>query len=481
MSAYPTLLDGMIGSSQTTASPRLALDLLVAPRVPSDGVRARLAPMGLRRIEAALVASGFSPDDVAVVAPHRLSKAVGHDTRIIALSSGDPLGRGMNTNTMTAIAGGRSWTEVLFKRLLAKAVRLKRDHPALRIVVGGPGAWQLAQHDDARRSLGIDVVLTGYSETTAPALFRQAIAGENVEGVIPCDWPGLAGVPNILRPSVMGIVETSRGCGLGCDFCTLAKVPMVHFPADFIVRDVEVNLASGARNIGLISEDLFRYGGTASAPRPQELLALLRRLRKIDGLGMLQLDHANVSSVAACSDAELADIHLLLSGSRPRPVWLNLGVETASGRLLSSLPARAKMRPFDAAGWAEGCREQVRRLARAGILPMVSLVIGLEGETPEDIEITRRWVESLSGERVLVFPLLMAPTDSSRAPFGRRDLRPDHWALIKSCYRFNFKWLPGLFWSEQTAAGVGISRRVALAATARANVPWWKMLLALRS
>ena len=484
MAAYPTLLDGMLGASQTTAVPRVVLDALLAPRVPSDpdaSGRAGLAPLGLRRVEAALVAGGFDPAEVAVVTAETLPRAVGPGTRVVALSSGDPLGLGMNSNTMTAIAGGRSCTEALFRRLLADARALRRRFPRLRIVVGGPGAWQLTTHDDARRRLGIDLVLTGYCEGQVADVFRRLVAGEDVSGLVACAWTGIEHVRPIRGATVMGIVETSRGCGLACDFCTLARVPMVHFPAEFIARDVTTNVAAGVRNVGLISEDFFRYGGPAAKVNPSASIALLKRLREIPGLAMLQLDHANVSSVAGFSDAELVEIHSLLCGGYPRPVWVNLGVETASGRLLDSLSARAKMRPFDAASWADACREQVLRLIKAGFLPMVSLVVGLDGETDEDVAGTRRWVESLSGERVLVFPLLLAPTEPGRRPVAARDLTAEHWRLIDACYRFNFKWVPHLLWSEETVARVPLAKRLALAALARGNALWWKLLLAWRS
>jgi len=279
----------------------------------------------------------------------------------------------------------------------------------------------------------------------------------------------------------MGIVETSRGCGLGCDFCTLAHVPMAHFPPEFIQRDVETNVASGIRDVSLISEDLFRYGGAAARPNPDALIGLLRLLREDASLGMIQTDHANVMSVAGFSDAQLAEVHSLMCGPRPRPVWVNLGVETASARLLETLSARAKARPCEPAAWADTCREQVMRLARAGFMPMVSLVIGLDGETPEDVEITRRWVESLGDARVLVFPMILAPTDAEPSPAARARLRPEHGALFRTSYRLNFRWMPKLLWSEETAAGVSLCRRLAVEALAQGNVLLWKALLRLRA
>jgi radical SAM superfamily enzyme len=141
---------------------------------------------------------------------------------------------------------------------------------------------------------------------------------------------------------------------------------------------------------------------------------------------MMQIDHANITSVARFSDDQLSEVHGLLAGGDPRRhVWVNLGVETASGRLLETASARAKMRPFPADEWPEVSREQVRRLARAGFIPMVSLLVGLPGETAHDVEETTDWVRGLRGERVVVFPLFLASVDERTRSFLLRAFKDD--------------------------------------------------------
>jgi len=482
MANYPTLLEGMAGAAQATATPLPVMDGLLARRVPTVGVRAAQAPLGLRRIEAALLEAGFDPDDIAVVPPEKLPRAVGPDTRIVAVSSGDPVGLGMYTSTMTAIDGGRAYTVVLFKRLVAEVRRLRRMFPKLKLVVGGPGAWQLVQHDDVRRRLGINHVVNGYAEGDAGKIFRRLTSGEALPEVVDCTWRGDGAIPPVRGATMMGIVEISRGCGLGCGFCTIARVPMVHLPLETILADAQTNVAAGVRDISLISEDVFRYGGEGGGPNPSALLGLLRRLRTMPGLRMMQLDHANVSSVAALSDAELAEMHELLTGGAARHVWVNLGVETASGGLLVTGGGAAKMRPFAADDWAEACREQVRRLVRAGFTPMISLIVGLPGETPGDIEGTRRWVQGLRGERVVVLPVLLAPLEpEAHRPLKVGEVHPEHWRLFEESCRFNVRRLPRLFWDDAKHAGVPAGRRALIALLAAMNVMWWKVLFAYRS
>ena len=69
---------------------------------------------------------------------------------------------------------------------------------------------------------------------------------ETVPEVVPGGWHPAVPIPPIRGASTMGVVEISRGCGLGCSFCTIARVPMVHLPPETMLADVRTNVAAGA-------------------------------------------------------------------------------------------------------------------------------------------------------------------------------------------------------------------------------------------
>lgn len=475
--AYRLLFDGMLAASQTTTTPPALLGPLLMPQKHGSAVRAALAPLGLRRIEAALLAGGFAPEEVAVVAEDQLESAIGAATRVIGISSGEPAGGGMNSSTMTAIVGGRIWPQAMFDRLLRKVRRLNRDGRA-KIVLGGPGAWQIAGNPEVRRKLGIDHVVAGYAEKEAAATFRSLLRQENVPEVVAGGWQPGVSIPPIRGACTMGVVEASRGCGLGCSFCTIARVPMVHLPPETILADVEMNLSAGLSNIALLSEDFFRYGADGMKTNPDALLALVDRVRRIPQVRMIQIDHANVTSMAQYDDRQLEVLHDLLAGpDHRRYVWVNVGVETASGELLRRVGGAGKMGRDNSATWGDFCARQMRRLCRARFFPFVSLVIGLPGETDEYLRETLAWVDALGDERLAVFPVLYAPVDGSR-PLDPRALRPLHWQLIKACYRLNFRWVPWLYRDNQVAAGVSFFRQAALQMMGYGQIVQWKLLFA---
>jgi radical SAM superfamily enzyme YgiQ (UPF0313 family) len=482
MADYRLLFDGMLAASQTTTAPPWLIGWLIMPWARPQGTRAAVAPLGLRRIEASLLAGGFSDDQVQVVDERSLPQAIGPSTRIIGISAGEPAGLGMNSSTMTAVAGGRIYPEAMFRRLLQKVRRqLASQNVRAKIVLGGPGAWQLADHPAKRKELGIDHVIAGYAEENVAEVFRALLRGDSLPEVIAGQWTALSTIPAIRHASTMGVVEISRGCGLNCSYCTIARVPMVHLPPQTIVSDVQTNVAAGLSSIAVLSEDFFRYGADGLRVNPQALISLLREIRRVPGLRLIQIDHANVISIARFSDAELKQVHELLVGDTGcRHLWVNVGVETASGQLLKDMGAAGKMNRCPPEQWGDLCAQQLRRLCQAGFLPMASVLIGTSQETDDHLRETLAWVESLSDLPITVFPVLHAPINHA-APPDPRSLRPMHWKLIKACYRLNFRWIPRMYWDNQAAAGVGLLKRATLQVLGLGQIVQWKSLFAWHS
>ncbi len=474
MADHRTLFGGMIAASQTTTTPWPVMNRFLAPRSPVP-----VAPMGLRRIEAALLSDGFNEDQVAVTPPETLDEVIGAETRVIGVSAGEACGLGMNSTTMTAIAGGEIYPRRLVVTLMENIRRLRRRAPEARVVVGGPGAWQLVADEILRRELGVDHVVNGEAEGNVADLFGSIMAGEELPAVLEGETALPESIPPIRGASTMGIVELSRGCGLGCRYCVMGREPMRHLPEETIIADVRTNVAKGLPGIAAISEDMLRYGGSGGRPAPERLLELLRRMRAMDGVGLIQTDHANIISVVAYSDEQLRELRDLMVGETGSELpWMNLGVESASGELLAR-SGSAKLGGVPADEWGDFAATQLRRLIRAGFMPMASLILRLPGETPEHVQRTLRWVEGMADEPLTIFPVLYAPIDGSDPPTGA-DLTRDHWRLIQRCYDVNFREIPRMFWDGQAATGVPLSRRIALQALGYGQVALWKSLFAWR-
>ncbi|MEN6549381.1 MAG: hypothetical protein ABFE07_25325, partial [Armatimonadia bacterium] len=414
MAQYTVLLDGMLAASQTTSSPAPIIERLLLPRARHFNGQAPVAPLGLRRVESALLEGGIAPEQLVTVDDAHLADAIGPETRVVAVSSGEPVGLGMSSSTMTGVAGGEIYPQAMFRKLLQQVRRLVSERaPQAKVLLGGPGAWQLANDPAKRRELGVDHVVLGYAEGNVAQIVHDLAEGRELPAVIDGQPVTANRIPLLRGASTMGVVEISRGCGLGCEFCTIGNVPMQHLPADRILSDIQTNLCAGQTSIAILSEDLLRYGGQGLNCRPAELIALLSRIAALPRLRLVQADHVNVISIAAYSDDELAEVRRLLAGGTAHaPLsypWFNIGIETASGQLLQANGGRPKMGRTAPEDWGGFCREQLERLMRLGFVPMASLVVGLPGETPQDIQQTLDWVRALQRRPVTIFPVIYAP------------------------------------------------------------------------
>jgi radical SAM superfamily enzyme YgiQ (UPF0313 family) len=457
---YTTLLDGMMAAAQTTSVPEPVMRRVLSPRVGADGARARKAPLGLRLVEAELLRAGRSPSDVAVVAPEDLGRAIGPDTRAVLVSSGDPLGRGMNDSTMSGLGGGVPYNRVWFERVMRSIARARERAPKARLIVGGPGAWQFEHDEAARRRFDIDVVFCGYAEGAL-----ETVLGDDPPRLVHAPYRPDEPVAPPAGPTGMGMVEISRGCGLGCPYCTMSARRMVHFAPERVAADVGTNVAGGVPNVALASEDFLRYGAAGRGPAPDRVIELLEAVRRTPGVRLIQVDHVNVSSVAAFPEPLLREVFRMMTrGTGQRWVWVNIGVETASGAFLAESGGAGKFGGIPPADWAGACEEAVRKLVRCGFMPMVSLIFGMPGESRRDLERTLAFVRKLRGLPVLVFPLFYAPIRPGERAFEASDLSGMHLRILRIGYMLNSVWFPRLCWDNHRAGGVPLSRRLVVQA-----------------
>jgi len=127
------------GGFPTAIIPRFLLRKYWYPRVPKnvDGT-AKYAPYGMRKIEAVLIRE-FGEQTIAVVHPHNLEKFVGPETKVIGISSMEPVGTGFVSRTYTSLVGfgGEPVAAAEFRDLITKPILRKWG---TKIVLGGSGA-----------------------------------------------------------------------------------------------------------------------------------------------------------------------------------------------------------------------------------------------------------------------------------------------------------------------------------------------------
>ena len=418
--------------------PKWLYTTLFCPVDRGFGALAPAAPAGLRRVEGALIGAGVSRDDVATVYPDRLARAVDEKTEVVGISTSDPLGCGPASSTFSNLLRKETYTRYFFRQLL--------NDPSLRrsrakIIVGGPGAWQL-WNEETRRDLGIDCLVEGEGDIVASRLFIDALEGRDLPsrvsgGPVPADQ-----IPRLTGPTINGTVEISRGCGRGCEFCNPNMRTVRHIPLARILEEVRVNLAH-CDKITLHAEDVLRYRASGMRPDRGKVGKLFEEVgRHTDRLGM---SHIALSSALA-EPGLIEDISRLVGaeGSRNH-CYAQTGIETGSSRLVS-LHMRGKAKPFAPEEWPMVVRESFSLLSDNHWTPCGTLVMGLPGEKAEDIRATIELVRDLREHKSLIVPLFFVPLGqmTSEGFFGVEDMLPEHWILLSECIDHDFRWAPAL-------------------------------------
>jgi radical SAM superfamily enzyme YgiQ (UPF0313 family) len=369
----------------------------------TDG-SAGTAPAGLRVLEAVLVRE-FGRDHVVVCYPEQLPLFVGDRTRIVAVSTHNPLGTTFAAGVYASIFGtSREPLNALYARRMFDMIRQCRQRHPFSVVLGGSGAWQI-EETGTQTALGIDTLVTGRAESRdVISLFGHALAGEMLPRRVDAHHPHDAA--QLLVPesrTSFGVIEMTTGCGRRCAFCQPDLNPRISIPRDEILNAVRANVAAGNRQISLATEDMFVWrtdeaGLPFFVPNRIELLDLYRHIVDYPGVEEVTLSHATIAPALVDPDliAELSALLLDRSPIRLRSVSTHperralaplIGIETGSVRIARQIMA-GKGLPFDIKDWPHIVLNGLEILNRNNWFPVCTLIVGSPGETDEDSRAT---------------------------------------------------------------------------------------------
>ena len=200
---YDVLFEGIFATMQTTKVPALAMRHFVSPamRTDRDG-RARAVPLAL------LERTSLTPDDVVCTTPEALPRVLGPWTKLVGVSSSDPLGRGMSNTTTSEFWSGELYTKAWMDRMMAQ-LREAKSRFGFRIMGGGAGAWQWGEsREDAVRH-GLDTVFDGYFEPIGPQVVMELVEGKNPGRFISSAETAGTIAPPVRGPTVLHVNLTA--------------------------------------------------------------------------------------------------------------------------------------------------------------------------------------------------------------------------------------------------------------------------------
>jgi Radical SAM superfamily len=423
---------------------------------------ARLMPAGVRLVEKSLLRE-FSEGDVVACYPADLPKFIGPRTRVVAVSTHNPLGVTFAAGVYTSMFGtskqpiNSHYAKEMFDTLNASPFRKQ-----FKLIVGGSGGWQVIQTNSFEQ-LGVDCVVEGRSESQeAMELFRKAIRGEELPREINVAHPKSR--DEILYPTkrtTFGVVEMTTGCGRRCAFCVPDLNPQIDVPKRNIMEAVRANVRNGNKLISLATEDMFIWGQVKTGtpfffPNREALLDLYSEIVNTPGVEQHVLSHSTMAPfvvdpllIKKLTEIMLdkSPIRIKMLSSHPEGRVLNplIGLETGSVRMAKRImPSKAVPFPIDE--WPSIVLEGLRIANENNWFPMMTLMIGNPGETDEDVKATIELVYEIERRGLFAFlvPSIFTPLHDTRMEKQHgvaetRKLSRLQWQLMMKCWKMNLR------------------------------------------
>ena len=464
-------------------TPRVLFDFICNPIGHNNGI-ANFAPYGLRKLEASLLRDGYNPGDVVVAHPDYIDKFIGPETEVIGTYEMDPLGMGPVTMTFTFGRKTMSYDELYNRDLHLRINAAKnRNGSKAKVIVGASGTWQY-NYDPAKieeyglygiveGDLGgigpeldgvgarfFDAVINGELDTSNP--FKKSEFKVEIKEFVKSDRkyhgrffhysdePSIDEIPNIVNPSMHGMIEVMRGCGRGCKFCDVTLRPLRYYPVEKVQKEIEINMKyGGLKNAWIQSDDIFVYGlNPRTTKNMQPNREAIEELFK--GIMDTGIEHTNPTHgtlAGAIADERLIpNVSKIIKSGPDNFIGIQCGLETGSIRLIGKYADR-KLAPFRPSEWHWVVKEGVKTLNEHYWIPAFTLIMGLDNnESMDDSWETIRLIHELETEqpdsKFTVTPLTFVPIGllekSSFFDIGNT-MDPGKLGVMYKTWQHNFK------------------------------------------
>ena len=497
-------------------TPKILFDFICNPISHTNGV-ANFAPYGLRKVEAGLLRDGFKREEVVVAHPDHVEKFIGPETQVIGTYEMDPLGMGPVTMTFTYGRKQMSYDEFYCRDLHMKINAAKKKNGSnAKVIAGASGTWQYNYDPEKIQEYGLYAILEGELGGIAPEIdghagrfFNYLIDGQfdnmdpfrkrsdfkvnikefkrgekTIHGRFVNFWdrPDMDDIPDIVEPSMHGMIEVMRGCGRGCKFCDVTLRSLRYYSPEKVKREIEVNMKKGgAKSAWVHSDDIFVYGMDPRTTKQMEpnREALEELFTAIMSTGIKHTNPTHATLAGAIADEKLLpSLSKIIKAGPGNYIGVQCGLETGSRRLIEKYADR-KLAPYKPEEWHWLVKESVKTLNENYWIPAFTLIMGLDNdETPEDSWETIRLISELEREQpnamFTVTPLTFVPIGLlEKSEFFNigNEMNPAQLGVMYKTWQHNFKYGIQKFMTKAASNGSLRSHLFSLIARTLGNVP----------
>jgi MiaB-like tRNA modifying enzyme len=210
---------------------------------------------------------------------------------------------------------------------------------------------------------------------------RKTIEDERVELIDKCDEIKLC-MPKMPKNRIIGINQISEGCLGSCTYCytRLAKGKLFSYPKDLILKSIQNDINSGAKEIWLTSQDCAAYGLDKGK---REIPDLLSGILKLKGKFFLRLGMMNPNN------AKLI-LKNLIECYKDKKMFkfLHIPLQSGSDKVLKDMERKYKVK--DVVEIVEAFRKEFPEM-----LISTDIICGYPTETEQDFQETLQLMKKI--------------------------------------------------------------------------------------
>jgi len=190
-------------------------------------------------------------------------------------------------------------------------------------------------------------------------------------------------------PKNFAYLKIAEGCDRPCSFCAIPLMRGKHVsqPIEKLVKEAQGLAKNGVKELILIAQDLTYYG--LDLYKKRNLAELLENLVKIDGIEWIRLHYAFPTGFPM-------DVLELMKNEPKICNYIDIPLQHISDNILKSM--RRGTTQEKTTKLLKEFRESV-----PGMAIRTTLIVGYPGETEEDFQILKNWVEEMRFERLGCF------------------------------------------------------------------------------
>jgi tRNA-2-methylthio-N6-dimethylallyladenosine synthase len=290
---------------------------------------------------------------------------------------------------------------------LGRVRPLKLANPDLLIAVGGCVASQEGAAI-LKRAPYVDVVFGPQTLHRLPQMLeaRRATGHPQVD----ISFPEIEKFDHLPAPDTVSssaYVSIMEGCSKYCTFCVVpyTRGEEVSRPLADVMRDVQVLVAQGVKEVTLLGQNVNAYRGTGEDGDTVDFAFLLQTIAALDGIARIRYTTSHPREMTQ----RLIDVY----ATTPKLVsHLHLPVQSGSDRILAAMKRGHTVLEY---------KSIIRRVraARPDICITSDFIVGFPGETEQDFEATMSLIDEIGFDNS--FSYLYSPRPGTPAAELRDD------------------------------------------------------------